>query len=50
MTAYPEVGIVCSDWRLIDDEGRTVGVRRHRVKPVMPLTRYDGPMQPTGSL
>jgi len=32
---HPKVGIVCSDWELLDDVGHHVGVRDHRVPDVM---------------
>ncbi|GEM_PF-835362 len=32
---HPEVGIVCSDWDLLDDDGRQVGVRDHDVPDVV---------------
>ncbi len=35
LLSRPTVGMVCSDWRLIDDDGRVVGTRRHRVQSVM---------------
>lgn len=31
---HPEVGIVCSDWELVNDAGELVGVRDHRVELV----------------
>ena len=34
LTSWPNVGLVCSDWDLIDDAGRVIGSRRHRVPPV----------------
>jgi hypothetical protein len=37
---HPRVGIVCSDWDLIDDEGRRMGVREHPVEPVTPGLEY----------
>lgn len=37
---YPEVGIVCSDWELLDDEGRQVGIRDHKVPAIMPGLEY----------
>lgn len=39
---HPEVGIVCSDWDILDDEGRQVGVRDHDVPDVMPGLEYIG--------
>ena len=37
---HPTVGAVCSDWDLIDDDGRQIGVRDHRVKSVTPGLEY----------
>ena len=37
---HPEAGLVCPDWRLMDDEGRRVGTRRHLVKSVTPGLEY----------
>jgi glycosyltransferase involved in cell wall biosynthesis len=37
---YPEVGIVCSDWELINDAGERIGVRDHKVKPIMSGLEY----------
>lgn len=37
---HPEAGIVCSDWELIDEEGRGLGVRAYPVAPVLPGLRY----------
>ena len=34
------VGLVCSDWELIDEEGRFLGTRTHDVKPVTPGLEY----------
>jgi glycosyltransferase involved in cell wall biosynthesis len=34
LTAHPEVGVVSSDWDLIDDDGRWIGARDHRVAAV----------------
>jgi len=31
---HPDVGVVCSDWVLIDDTGSTIGIRDHAVPPV----------------
>ena len=31
---HPAVGVVCSDWDLIDDDGRQIGVRDHKVSAV----------------
>ena len=35
-----DVGLVCSDWELIDEEGRSLGTRTHDVKPVTPGLEY----------
>ena len=37
---HPDVGLVCSDWELIDEAGSRVGVRDHDVEPVMPGLEY----------
>jgi glycosyltransferase involved in cell wall biosynthesis len=37
---HPEVGVVCSDWELIDEDGRVIGVREHDVKEVTPGLEY----------
>jgi glycosyltransferase involved in cell wall biosynthesis len=37
---YPRVGVVCSDWDLINDAGETIGVRDHQVKAVTPGLQY----------
>ena len=37
---HPQVGVVCSDWDLIDDAGRQIGVRNHNVKTVTPGLEY----------
>lgn len=37
---HPEVGIVCSNWELLDDAGRVVGVRDHQVPDVTPGLEY----------
>ena len=39
---HPEVGVVCSDWDLIDHDGRLLGVREYRVPPVTPGLDYIG--------
>ena len=36
MAAHPEVGVVSCDWDLIDDDGRWIGARDHRVPEVTP--------------
>lgn len=40
LTAHPEVGVVCSDWELIDETGNCIGVRDHRAPSVMPGRDY----------
>ena len=35
LDAHPEVGLVCSDWELIDEEGRVIDGRDHPVPAVM---------------
>lgn len=37
---HPDVGIVCSNWELIDDAGELIGVRDHNVKPVTAGLEY----------
>ena len=37
---HPKVGTVCSDWNLIDDAGRLIGVRNHNVKAVTQGLEY----------
>lgn len=37
---HPEVGIVCSDWELINGAGELIGVRDHKVKPVTAGLEY----------
>ncbi|MBM4135150.1 MAG: glycosyltransferase family 2 protein [Nitrospira sp.] len=37
---HPEVGIACSDWELLDGEGRCVGVRDHQVPEIVPGLDY----------
>ena len=37
---HPNVGVVCSDWELIDDADVRIGVRDHRVKDVTPGYEY----------
>lgn len=31
---HPDVGAVCADWHLIDDDGHVIGTRRHAARPV----------------
>lgn len=40
--AHPEVGLVCSDWEIIDTDGRVIDVREHPVPPVTPGLEYIG--------
>ena len=37
---HPEVGLVCSDWHLIDDGGRLIRSQRSLVKQVLPGLDY----------
>jgi glycosyltransferase involved in cell wall biosynthesis len=37
---HPEVGIVCSDWDLLNDAGEVIGVRDHDVPDVVPGLDY----------
>lgn len=37
---HPEAGVVCSDWELIDEEGRGLGVRSYPVPAVLPGLEY----------
>lgn len=37
---HPEVGVVCSDWELIDEAGAYLGARDHSVQPVTPGLDY----------
>jgi glycosyltransferase involved in cell wall biosynthesis len=39
---HPRVGVVCSDWDLINDAGERIGVREHKVKAVTPGLAYIG--------
>lgn len=39
---HPRVGVVCSDWDLIDHEGRVLGLRDHHVAEVTPGMDYIG--------
>jgi glycosyltransferase involved in cell wall biosynthesis len=40
LTAHPDVGVVSSDWDLIDDDGRWIGAREYRVPAVTPGLQY----------
>ena len=40
LASRPAVGLVCSDWGLIDETGRSIGVRRHTALPVTPGYDY----------
>ena len=40
MLRHPEVGIVCSDWELIDEAGQSLGVRNYPMKPITPGLEY----------
>lgn len=37
---HPDVGLVCSDWDLIDEAGRFLGARDHHVEPVTPGLQF----------
>lgn len=37
---HPRVGVVCSDWNLINDAGERIGVRDHHVGAVTPGMEY----------
>lgn len=37
---HPDVGLVCSDWELIDEAGSRLGVRDRTVEPVTPGLEY----------
>lgn len=37
---HPKVGVVCSDWNLINDAGEQIGVRDRKVKAVTPGLEY----------
>lgn len=39
---HPRVGVVCSDWNLIDDDGREIGLREHSVPAVTRGLDYIG--------
>lgn len=39
---HPNVGVVCSDWNLIDDSNTRIGVRSHRVPAITPGLEYIG--------
>jgi glycosyltransferase involved in cell wall biosynthesis len=45
---HPKVGVVCSDWELIDDAGQRIGVRDHRVKMVTSGLDYIGQTMRSG--
>ncbi len=38
--SHPRVGVMCSDWQLIDGEGRVAESRDHSVEPVTPGLEY----------
>lgn len=40
LSQHPDVGVVCSDWELINDAGKRIGVRDHKVKPITPGLEY----------
>lgn len=39
---HPDVGVVCSDWELIDESGEVIGVRDSPVEPITPGLEYIG--------
>ena len=45
---HPEVGVVCSDWELIDRDGRFLGAREYYVPPVTPGLDYIGQTMRSG--
>jgi glycosyltransferase involved in cell wall biosynthesis len=36
LVEHPKVGVVCSDWDVVDETGQSLGSRRYNVKPVTP--------------
>jgi glycosyltransferase involved in cell wall biosynthesis len=40
LQAHPTAGMVCSDWDLIDDDNRRIGVRTYQVKALTPGLEY----------
>jgi len=48
LAGHPRVGIICSDWDLIDDDDRQIGVRVHRVKEVTAGLDYIGQTMRSG--
>lgn len=40
LVRHPDVGIVCSDWELINGTGERIGARDHNVKPIRPGLEY----------
>ncbi len=48
LDAHPNVGVVSSDWDLLDDDDRRIGVRDHAVPAVMPGYDYIGQTMRTG--
>ena len=40
LVAHPDVGVVSSDWDLIDDGGRWIGAREHQAPAVSPGLEY----------
>jgi hypothetical protein len=45
---HPNVGVVCSDWDLIDDSGERIGIREYPVKAVTPGLEYIDETMRTG--
>ncbi|MBI3333604.1 MAG: glycosyltransferase [Candidatus Omnitrophica bacterium] len=37
---HPEVGVICSDWDLIDEAGKEIGIREYSVEAVTPGLEY----------
>lgn len=40
MTQHQDLGVVCSDWELINEAGEVIGVRDAHVKPITPGLEY----------
>ena len=48
LQGHPAVGVVCSDWDLIDDSGRQIGIRHYLVQTVTPGMEYIDQTMRTG--
>lgn len=48
LQAHPEVGVVCSDWDLINEAGDVIGVREVPVKSVTPGLEFIGQTMRSG--